>query len=183
MLTAAWIVVAALPLRPEPIDAYHLGEHRFAEALAIDLRWAGTGYWAGTRYWTGYPDSRELIDAPRRAIVEAVRGEINNGDIGPDTPVLHVAASFQQWIATPLGVFDGVTETDISPDAEDSIHTVGGRLLHLQSLDGALSSGAYPYLLIEPGLGLPRDLDARVAAAGYARIWGNSQGTLYRLGP
>jgi hypothetical protein len=177
VLTAAWLVVAAVPLRPEPIDAYHLGEHRFAEALAIDLRWAGTGYWAG------YPDSRALIDGPREEIVTAVRAEIAGGRIGPDTPVLHVAESFQQWVATPLGVFDGVTETDVSPDAEDSIHTVGGRLLHLESLDGALRSGAYPYLLIEPGAGLPADLDTRVATAGYIRVWGNSQGTLYRLGP
>lgn len=177
VLTAAWLVVAAVPLRPEPIDAYHLGEHRFAEALAIDLRWAGTGYWAG------YPDSRMLIDGPRQEIVTAVRAEIAGGRIGPDTPVLHVAESFQQWVATPLGVLDGVTESDVSPDAEDSIHTVGGRLLHLESLDGALRSGAYPYLLVEPGAGLPADLDARVATAGYVLVWGNSQGTLYRLGP
>ena len=39
--SAPFVAVAALPLRPEPIDAYHLGEHRLSETFAIDLRYAG----------------------------------------------------------------------------------------------------------------------------------------------
>jgi hypothetical protein len=175
VLAGVWIVAAALPVRFEPIDALHLGEHRYSEALAIDLRWAGTGY------WTGYPDSREIVDGPRREILDAVRAEIAAGRIGPDTPILHVARSFQQWVATPLGVFTGVTETDVSPDAEDSIHTVGGRLLHMQSLAASLVSKAYPYLLFEPDPSLPADLATEFAGAGYAPIFSNDQGTLYRL--
>jgi hypothetical protein len=170
-----WVVVAALPLRLEPIDALHLGEHRFSEALAIDLREAGTGF------WTGYPDSREIVDAPRRILIQAVRLEIEAGRIGPDTPILHVARSFQQWVATPLGVFTGITETDVSPDAEDSIHTVGGRLLHIESLQAALDSRAYPYLLFEPDEKLPPGIGDAIAQAGYFEVFTNEQGTLYRL--
>jgi hypothetical protein len=171
-----WVVVAALPLRFEPIDAFHLGEHRFSEALAIDLREAGTGF------WVGYPDRREIVDPPRREILDAVRVEIAAGRIGPDTPVLHIAGSFQQWVATPLGVFTGVTETDVSLDAEDSIHTIGGRLLHMEALPAQLASKAYPYLLLEPDPSLPPDLVTTIEQDGYVTIFSNDQGSLYRLG-
>ncbi|HEV2006722.1 MAG TPA: hypothetical protein VGQ85_08930, partial [Candidatus Limnocylindrales bacterium] len=171
-----FVVVAAVPLRSAPIDDLHLGEHRLSEALAIDLRWAGTGY------WTGFPDTRNLVDPPRRALIEAVRAEIDAGRIGPDTPVLHVARSFQQWVATPLGVFTGVTETDVSPDAEHSIHTVGGRLMDYEQLPELLSSKDYPYLLFEPDKELPPGIRADIAAAGYEPIFTNTQGILYRLG-
>jgi hypothetical protein len=175
-LTAAWLVVAAVPLRVTPIDQFHLGEHRFSEALAIDLREAGTGF------WVGYPDSRLIVDAPRQQILDAVSAEIAAGRIGPDTPILHVAGSFQQWVATPLGVFLGVTESDVSPDAEASIHTVGGRLLHVESLSTLLDGPTYPYLLLEPSDQLPANITDEIAAAGYQSIFSNGQGTLYRLG-
>jgi hypothetical protein len=171
-----FVVVAAVPLRVAPIDDLHLGEHRLSEALAIDLRWAGTGY------WTGFPDTRNLVDPPRRALIDAVRAEIDAGRIGPDTPILHVAKSFQQWVATPLGVFTGVTETDVSPDAEHSIHTVGGRLMDYKQLPELLASQEYPYLLFEPDKDLPLGIDHDLAAAGYQPIFTNTQGTLYRLG-
>jgi hypothetical protein len=172
---ALFVVVAAVPLRAAPIDDLHLGEHRLSEALAIDLRWAGTGY------WTGFPDTRNLVDPPRRALIDAVRAEIDAGRIGPDTPVLHVARSFQQWVATPLGIFTGVTETDVSPDAEHSIHTVGGRLMDFPQLPELLSSKDYPYLLFEPDKELPPGIRADIEAAGYVPIFSNTQGTLYRL--
>jgi hypothetical protein len=172
----AFVVVAALPLRTEPIDAYHLGEHRFSESLAIDLRWAGTGF------WIGFPDTRTLVDPPRQALIDAVRGEIAAGRLGSETPVLHVAISFQQWAATPLGVFTGVEETDVSPDAEHSIHTVGGRLMDFDQVEELVASGSYPYLLFEPNEKLPAGLPALFLAAGYAPVFANEQGTLYRLG-
>jgi hypothetical protein len=175
-IVGLWLVIAAVPLRFEPIDALHLGEHRFSEALAIDLRVAARGF------WVGYPDSREIVDAPRRELLEAVRTQIRAGRIGPDTPVLHVAGSFQQWVATPLGVFTGVTETDVTPDAEDSIHTVGGRLLHLEAFQAALASRAYAYVLLEPSAELPGGLAEQIAGAGYAPLFTNGQGTLYQLG-
>lgn len=171
-----FVVVAAVPLRFAPIDDLHLGEHRLSEALAIDLRWAGTGY------WTGFPDTRNLVDPPRRELIDAVRAEIDAGRIGPDTPVLHIARSFQQWVATPLGVFTGVTETDVSPDAEHSIHTVGGRLIDFDQLPTLLGSKDYPYLLFEPDKELQPGIRADIEAAGYVPIFTNKQGTLYRLG-
>ncbi len=93
-----------------------------------------------------------------------------------------MALSFQQWVAAPLGVFTGVTETDATLQTEDSIHTVGGRLLHLESLQAALDSRAYPYLLFEPDEKLPPGIGQAIAQAGYAPIFTNERGTLFQLG-
>jgi hypothetical protein len=114
-------------------------------------------------------------------LIDAVRAEIAAGRIGADTPVLHVAISFQQWVATPLGVFTGVTETDVSPDAEHSIHTVGGRLEDFDQLETLVTSGTFPYLLFEPNEKLPAELPATFLAAGYIPVFTNDQGTLYHL--
>jgi hypothetical protein len=172
----AFVGTAALPIRTTPIDAFHLGEHRLSETFSIAMRWVGSGFWAG------FPDSRYVVDAPREAILDAVRAEIGAGRIGPDTPVLHVAGSFQQWRATPLGVFAGVTETVVAPDAVESIHTVGGRLRPLDALDGLLAGGDYPYLLFEASEeDLPPKIRDRIVAAGYAPIFANGQGELFAL--
>ena len=140
------------------------------------MRWVQFGFWAG------FPDSRYVVDSPRAAILDAVRAEIETGRIGPDTPVLHVAGSFQQWRATPLGVFAGVTETDVTPDSVQNIHTVGGRLHPLEDLDGLLAGGGYPFLLFEPSPDeLPAGLREQIAGAGYAPIYANGQGELLAL--
>jgi hypothetical protein len=187
----AFVGSAALPIRSTPIDAFHLGEHRLSETLSIAMRWVETGFWAG------YPDSRYLVDAPRQAILDAVRVEIAAGRIGPDTPVLHVAGSFQQWVATPLGVFDGVTETDVSPDAEVSIHTVGGRLHPITDLASLLAAvppapgspatalpTRFPYVLLEPDPAhLPDGIRDQIIAAGYDSVYANQQGELFALRP
>ena len=170
----AFVGAAALPIRSTPIDAYHLGEHRLSETFSIAMRWVQAGF------WSGYPDSRYVVDPPRQALLDAVRAEIRAGRIHADTPILHVAGSFQQWIATPLGVFDGVTETDVVPDVEVSIHTVGGRLHGLDELPGLLASGTYPYLLFEPSDNLPGIRD-QVLAAGYEPVFSNGQGELFVL--
>jgi hypothetical protein len=172
----AFVATAALPIRPKPIDAFHLGEHRLSETFSIAMRWVQRGF------WSGFPDSRYVVDGPRRELLDAVRAEIEAGRLGPDTLVLHVAASFQMWVATPLGVFDGVTETIVVPAPEVSIHTVGGRIRGLDELD-ALLDGCFPYVLLEPAgqdmLPLIRD---RIVAAGYDPIFANGQGELFVLG-
>jgi hypothetical protein len=171
-----FVGTAALPIRATPIDAYHLGEHRLSETLSIAMRWAEHGY------WSGFPDSRYVVDRPRREILDAIRAEIEAGRIGPDTPILHVAGSFQQWIATPLGVFAGVTETDITPDAVVSIHTIGGRLRPMDDLNRLLD-GCFPYALLEPRSNeLPPGIRDLIVAAGYEPIFANGQGELFVLG-
>ncbi|NJD27354.1 MAG: hypothetical protein FIA92_03555 [Chloroflexi bacterium] len=175
ILLGIFVVAAALPLRPEPIDRLHLGERRWSEALAAELGYAATGY------WRGYPDAREILDGPRRELIEAVQAEIAAGRLGPDTGVLHVARTFQQWDATPLGVFAGVTETTVSPDAEFSIHTVGGRLHLLEDLDALLDSGGFEYVLLEPSNELPTDVRTRIELAGFGVIYQNERGLLFRL--
>jgi hypothetical protein len=184
----ALVAVAAYPLRfgnsgddagcqtsCAAINAYHLGEHRWSETFAIDLRYAASGF------WVGFPNSRTVADAPRQQILDAIRAEIDAGRLAHDSPVLHVARSFQEWVATPLGVFDGVDETFVSLDPEVSHQTVGGRLYGLDRLPEFLASGGYEYVVVEPN-GLPPDVVAQVLGARYRRIFANDQGTVYRLG-
>ena len=177
----AFVGAAALPIRARPIDAFHLGEHRLSETFSIAMRWVQRGF------WSGYSDSRRVVDAPRQGLLDAVRAEITAGRIGPDTPLLHVAGSFQQWVATPLGVFDGVTETDVTPDAEVSIHTVGGRLRPVADLptllvEGPVGARTYAYVLFEPKPAkLPPGVRDLIVAAGYESIFNNQQGELFRL--
>ncbi len=174
----AFVVVAALPLRPEPIDAYHLGEHRWSETFAIDLHFAESGF------WRGFPDTRTVVDPPRQEILDAVRAEIEAGRLRHDSQVLHVASSFQQWVATPLGVFDGVIETFVSEDPEVSHQTVGGRLFGFGDLPGFLASGEFEYVVVEPA-GLPGGVrggfQEAVVAAGYTSIFANAQGEVFTL--
>jgi hypothetical protein len=171
----AFVIVAALPLRPGPIDAYHLGEHRWSETFAIDLRFAESGF------WRGFPDSRTVVDGPRQEILDAVRAEIVAGRLAHDTPVLHVAKTFQQWDATPLGVFAGVMETSVSTEPEVSHQTVGGRLYGLERLDEFLDPAAFPYVVLEPR-GLPEGIGEQVEAAGYRSIFVNEQGEVFIAG-
>jgi hypothetical protein len=167
----AFVILAALPLRPAPIDAAHLGEHRWSETFAIDLRFAESGF------WRGFPDSRLVVNGSRQEILDAVRAEIEAGRLAHDTPVLHVAKTFQQWDATPLGVFAGVTETSVSTEPELSHHTVGGRLYGLDRLEEFLNPAIFPYVVLEPG-GLPEGIRGQIAAAGYRSIFANEQGEL-----
>jgi hypothetical protein len=183
---AAFVVVAALPLRfgnsgddadctqeCASINAYHLGEHRWSETFAIDLRYAGIGF------WQGFPDARVVVDAPRQELLDALRAEIEQGRLAHDTRVLHVASSFQQWRSTPLGVFDGVDETFVSLDPEVSHQTVGGRLFGLDSLPSFLGSGDFAYVVLEPD-GLPGGLRQQIESAGYVSIFANGQGEVLR---
>jgi hypothetical protein len=183
---AAFVILAALPLRfgnsgddatctheCESINAYHLGEHRWSETFAIDLRSAAIGF------WQGFPNSRTVVDQPRREILDAVRAEIDAGRLAHDTPVLHVASSFQQWRSTPLGVFDGVDETFVSLDPEVSHQTVGGRLFGLDSLPAFLTSGDFGYVVLEPK-DLPDGIRDQVESAGYVSIFANEQGEVFQ---
>jgi hypothetical protein len=179
---AAFVAVAALPLRPDPIDPYHLGEHRYAETFAIDLRYAGSGF------WVGFPDTRYVVDAPRQELLDSLRSEIAAGRLEHDTPVLHVASDFQEWISTPLGVFDGVFETSISLKPEVSQQTVGARLFGstdeqsmLQQLQESLAGRAYPYVVLEPA-NVPADARTKIESAGYTVVFENKQGVVFRLG-
>jgi hypothetical protein len=172
---AIFLLVVVLPLRPAPLtDAYYLGERRLSETVSLQLRQASLGY------WTGYPDSRRLIDADGQAIVAALRSEIDAGRLTAGSGVLHVARSFQQWVAIPLGVMTGVVEADVTPDAEVSIHTVGGRLHPFADLDSLLRAD-YPYLVLEPA-GLPATVRPAVVAAGYRSIFANGRGEVFVRG-
>jgi hypothetical protein len=168
----AFLAAAILPLRPQPLtDAYHLGERRLSETVSLQLRYAEGGY------WRGYPDARRLVSPDQVALLDAVRAEIAAGRLGPSSVVLHVARSFQQWSAVPLGVFAGVIETDVTPDAEVSIHTVGGRLRRFAELPELLARG-HPYVLLEPA-GLPEGTREAILAAGFASIFSNRLGELF----
>jgi hypothetical protein len=155
-----------------------IDEHPGSVSIGLAMREAELGY------WNGYPDARLIIDAPRQAVVDELRAEEQAGRLGPETRVLHIASSFQQWSSVPIGVFTGAIETSISLQPELSIHTEGGRLLGFDQLDQQLASG-YGYVVVEPS-NLPADdidrTDAGLAAAGYRQIWSNSQAIVYRAG-
>jgi hypothetical protein len=165
-----FVVLAAVDFQPRAIEEQGIEQHRYADTLAISLHRAQDGY------WIGYPDSRQIVDAPREALLAAVRSEIAAGRLRGDTPVLHVAQSFQQWVATPLGVFAGVIETDATEDPEHSLHTVGGRLMDIKDLATLLRQN-FPYLVVEGYGASNTSLDA-AAAAGYHVVWADEHATL-----
>lgn len=166
-----FLLMAALPLRAAPIDVFHLGEHRMSETLSIDLRFAQTGF------WLGYPDSRTVINGEQQELIDRLRDEVTAGLFESTTPLLHVAFNFQQWDATPVGVFGGMIETMISVETEVSSHTAGGRLYPFSDLETMLAEG-FPYVLVEPE-GVPADTRDLVVAAGYEPIFANGQGEIF----
>jgi len=167
---SAFVILAAVSFRPDAVEPEAIEQHRYAETLGISLANAQDGY------WLGHPDERRILDAPRQELVDAVRAEIAAGRLGATTPVLHVAPTFQQWETTPLGVFTGIMESTATPDAERSIHTVGGRLFRIVDLGGLLGPG-YPYVIVE---GYGEEMTARVQAAGYAEVWRNDRAVVFR---
>jgi hypothetical protein len=174
-----FIFVVTLPYPGPIIKDVQIGEHRGSESLAMAMREAEKGY------WVGFPDSRLIIGPAQQQVVDRLRGEIAAGRLGPDTRVLHLDASFQQWRSVPIGVFTGALETSISLDPELSIHTEGGRLLGFDSLARELASD-YGYVVLEPaGLadaGFYPPLPDQIAAAGYRLIWSNSIAQIYARG-
>ncbi len=163
------------------VSNFQIGEHRGAESLGLALLEAEVGYWDPRSSSKPYPDSRLIIDAPRREVVDELRAEEAAGRLGPSTKVLNIASSFQQWVAVPVGVFTGAMETSISLQPEVSIHTDGGRLLGFGDLERELAAD-YGYVVLEPA-GLPPDVAANIrtdfVAYGYHPIWSNSQATIY----
>jgi hypothetical protein len=168
------LVVAMYPITQPLATNVQIAEHRGSESVGLALREAEFGY------WEGYPDARLIIDLPRRQVVDELRAEEVAGRLGPDTRVLHIAASFQQWASVPIGVFTGAMETSISLQPELSIHTEGGRLLGFDVLSTELASD-YGYVVLEPS-GLNPALPDAITTAGYRQIWSNSQAIVYRRG-
>ena len=167
----AFVFVTVSPYPGPLITNDQIGEHRGSESLGLALREAELGY------WSGFPDSRQIIDPSEQQVVDALRGEIDAGRLGPSTHVLHLASSFQQSVSVPIGVFTGALETSISLEPELSIHTEGGRLLGFDVLAGELAS-SYGYVVLEPD-GLDPGLADQIAAAGYHQIWSNSKATIF----
>ena len=124
----------ALPLRGAPIEPLYLGEHRISETLSIDLRFAQIGFWVRLPR-LAVRDQRH----DQQELVDRLRDEVNAGLLRSTTPVLHVAFNFQQWDATPVGVFGGMVETMVSIETEVSSHTAGGRLYPFSDLEAMLA--------------------------------------------
>jgi hypothetical protein len=167
----AFLFFTVSPYPGPLITDVQIGEHRGSESLGLALREAELGY------WTGFPDARQIIDPSQQQVVDALRGEIDTGRLGPSTRVLHIAASFQQWLSVPIGVFTGALETSVSLTPQVSIHTEGGRLLGFDVLASELASD-YGYVVLEPKW-LDPGLANQIAAAGYHQIWSNSTATIF----
>jgi hypothetical protein len=179
ILAASLVALLVLPSRTDHERTDEIVEYRMAESLSIALHHAQDGY------WKGYPDARTLIDRDQQDIIGFLREEQRQGRLRSGTQVLHFAESFQQWTATPLGVFAGVLETTVSKDPERSMQTVGGRLHGLDETHQLLQ-GDYPYVVVE-GMQLPPEVRSEVVAAGYRLIFTNPRGEIYfresRAGP
>ncbi len=170
-MVGIFLLAATLPIRTEPVDLTYLGEHRMSETVSIHLREAEYGF------WLGYPDSRTIIIPAQEELVDTLRDEVAAGRLVPTTPVLHVAFNFQQWSATPIGVFGGMLETDVTQETEVSSHTAGGRLHPLDELDTLLADD-FPYVVFEPG-GLPEGIRDQIVAAGYESLFVNGVGEIF----
>jgi hypothetical protein len=170
---AGFALLAAFSLHGTNVNPERIEQHGYAEAMAIALRTAQDGY------WVGHPHERLLIDASGRELVELVQAGQASGRIRASTPILHVAPSFQQWEATPLGVFAGVIETDATLDPERSIHTVGGRLRDIRRLPRLLGP-AHPWVVVE-GFAEPSQPSLMLVLNGYRPAWRNERAVLFVL--
>ena len=180
-LTIGLVLLVAVYPNEQPLASnVQIGEHRAAESLGLALREAQLGYWN----FNGYPDTRQIIDAPRQQVVDELRAEEAAGRLGPSTRVLNIASWFQEWVAIPIGAFTGAMESSISLSPELSIHTVGGRLYGFDRIVPELASG-YGYVVLQIG-GLPPALVSRteteIADAGYREIWSSSFAIVYAAG-
>ncbi|MBA2489414.1 MAG: hypothetical protein H0V36_08880 [Chloroflexi bacterium] len=70
----------------------------------------------------------------------------------------------------------GVIETSATPDPEDSLHTIGGRLRDIAGLPELLS-GRPDYVVVE-GYPVAAGHDSKIAGAGYSKL---AEGTDWRL--
>ena len=177
VLVGVFLVVTVFPVTQPLATNVQIGEHRAAESVGLAFREAQLGYWN----FNGYPDSRTIIDGPRQQVVDELKAEERAGRLGPSTRVLNIAWWFQQWVATPVGVFTGAMETSISLHPELSIHTEGGRLYGFDRLDRELATD-YGYVVLAPG-GLTADLVSQtvtsITSSGYHEIWSNSLAIIY----
>ena len=171
---ALYVYAAVLPLRlsPTTVNLDNYEEHRMAESASIALRHAQQGY------WVGYPDSRAIVNASQRQLLDRLEADRAAGLVGPTTRLLHAAESFRPWVGTPVAVFTGIYESTASYDPERSIHTEGGRLHDLSEF-ATLLQGDYGYVLLE-GDALVAELGGDVVEAGYASILVNERGELFR---
>ena len=83
--------------------------------------------YADIDYWVGYPDRGGWSTRAAGADLDAVLAEVRRWTVERCGTVLPaVASTFEQWSATPLGVFAGVMETDAVVDPQqESVHTAG----------------------------------------------------------
>jgi uncharacterized membrane protein len=130
-------------------------------------------------YWQGYPDVRLVVGSSGEELLDFLRAQIAAGRIGPETQLLHVAASYQESASVPIGVFTGIQETMVSADAATTIFTAGGRIHPLDALPEQLTQ-RYPYLVLEPA-GLSPDVRAAIMAAGYQSVFTTPTGEVFEL--
>ncbi len=168
------VLLAVVPLRLGPITANldNYEEHRMSESVSIALRHAGRGY------WTNYPDPRVLVSPPQVEVLQELVDARRRGEITSETRLLHVAESFRPWVGTPVAVYTGITETTVAADAEQSIHTEGGRLFFPEELPRLLEE-PFEVLFLE-GDDVVDDWADDAAAAGFEAILTNERGQLYR---
>jgi hypothetical protein len=169
-LIATFLAVVLIPIGAIRADSSQASQS-VAAVLGHHLQAAEAGY------WQGYPDVRLVVDSTGDEVLEFLRTEIAAGRITAETQLLHVAASYQESASLPIGVFTGIEETMVSADATTTIFTAGGRIYPLGDLPAELGAG-FAYVVLEPA-GLPSDVRAAVAAAGYRSVFVNSTAEVF----
>lgn len=170
VLVAAFLAIVLLPFGTPAPDSVQ-ASHAVADVLAYDLRTAEHGY------WQGYPDPRRVVGAGGEELLRYLDGEVATGHLAAGDQVLHVAASYEEWVSVPIGVFSGIEETMVSEDAATTIFTVGGRIHPLADLAAELRAG-FAYVVLEPA-GLPASARAEIVAAGYRAVFAGGSGEVF----
>ncbi len=89
---------------------------------------------AGRGYWRGWGDARRIVSAEDREFFAKLRSMVNDGTIGPDDSIDHVAAH-SNLTATPFPVFTGISQNLYLPAVDTAdVHTRDGRLYDIDEV-------------------------------------------------
>ncbi|MGK2962156.1 MAG: hypothetical protein ACSLFK_08415 [Gemmatimonadaceae bacterium] len=89
---------------------------------------------AARGYWRGWGDPRRIVSAEDRELFTKLRSMVNDGTIGPDDYIDHVAPR-SNLMATPFPAFTGISQNLYLPAVDTAdVHTHDGRLYDIDEV-------------------------------------------------